>query len=354
MSFDAEYIDGFQYHADLLQTVDVKSYDELTEIFKLHVSRLTGKMRDMRSIDTNPISNPFCRHMCSSEQPRSVICRNCYAIRSLISGRANCILPYECNSILLSNFNLPDECLPTKRDLGITRSGKVRAVRFNSYGELINERHVRNLFNICDLHPTVPFTLFFKNKAPLSRAIQKYGKPDNLIIIQSNIFLNDPDTERLLDGPERVPDYVDKIFSVYTPEFLQHMAAAGTPIRVNCRADAGACRYTCGGGEIGDIDSPLGRCYDIESAYDYVYRKGHPELVNEVLKQGSSELNEVPDVAEVIDSVRRMTHIMGQKATQRRFRMLEVASGLEIINELTYFGVEDDLIAEMAEDAVRY
>jgi len=188
----------------------------------------------------------------------------------------------------------------------------------------------------------------------LSRAIQKYGKPDNLIIIQSNIFLNDPDTERLLDGPERVPDYVDKIFSVYTPEFLRHMAAAGTPIRVNCRADIGACRYTCGGGEIGDIDSPLGRCYDIESAYDYVYRKGHPELVNEVLKRGSSELNEVPDVAEVIDSVRRMTHIMGQKATQRRFRMLEVASGLEIINELTYFGVEDDLIAEMAEDAVGY
>jgi hypothetical protein len=333
MSFSGQYLEGFDYYDDLLDFVGLQSYDDMVKLFKVHVTHPLGKMLDMRCVDTNPISNPFCRSMCLSSNP-NIVCRNCYSIDMLYRRRRHCVLPYECNSILLGNFLLPDECLPTK-EFGVT-SKRIQAVRFNASGELINETHVRNLFNICELNPTKMFSLFFKNQTPLHKVITNEGKPENLVVVYSNPILNDANTSRYIDGRERLPEYVDKIFSVYEPNFLSLMMQRGTPIRVNCRGGSGACRYMCAGGKVGDFSSPAGRCYDVEYARAYVEEMGHPEFVNEIIKPNSQEIFNLPESSAVIDSVRTIDFIVKQKKTRQRFKFIDVSHGVELINHLVY------------------
>jgi hypothetical protein len=101
----------------------------------IHITQHSGKMLGINSISTNNNSNKFCKKM--SKNPKT-ICSKCYANR-LVKLRPSLENRLELNSLELSLNILHFKQIPTINALYF---------RFNSFGELINETHFRNLVNI--------------------------------------------------------------------------------------------------------------------------------------------------------------------------------------------------------------
>ena len=175
---------------------------------KLKLSAMTGKLAGITGINTSSLDNEFCQAM--SQRKGNVVCKYCYANRNLSTFRKNCREAWKNNGKTLSSGILDEEHLPKI---------KTPIVRFNGYGELINKTHLLNIFNICRVNPDVQFTLWTKR----FRLVQKYldQKPDNLILIYSNPYL---------DKPSILPKGFDKTFNVKTENCTA---------RINC---SGACR----------------------------------------------------------------------------------------------------------------
>lgn len=111
--------------------------------------------------------------------------------------RKSCVLPFEVNSQLLSKSFIK---VPRIKD---------RFFRFNSHGELINSLHLFNLYRIAIKNSQTTFTLWSKRIGIVSRFFKKHKKPDNLILIYSNPFI---------DKKVKKPKVFDKVFNVKTKD----------------------------------------------------------------------------------------------------------------------------------------
>ena len=105
----------------------------------LHITIGSGKMDGIVSINTSSLQNDFCQSM---HDCRDNVCNSCYAIR-LTKFRSTLENKLEKNSELLSEAPLADDQIPAK-------IGTAKLVRFNSFGELINTQHYRNLIKIVE------------------------------------------------------------------------------------------------------------------------------------------------------------------------------------------------------------
>lgn len=169
--------------------------------------KMTGKLTGIQSINTNPLTNPFCIKMSSNN---STVCSQCYSQKMLKTYRAACARPWEENGKVLSERLIPTEYLPTIIELFF---------RLSAHGEIINTTMYRNYLAIARKNPDTLFALWTKRKDIISRI----GKEDvkNLILIYSSPILNDPSP--------KIPKHFDKVFTVYTPEF-----AYENKIAINC------------------------------------------------------------------------------------------------------------------------
>jgi len=170
---------------------------------------MSGKMRNMWSINTNSLTNPFC---CNRSQTNT-ICAYCYSRKMLKGLRASCVLAFEYNSKLLSSNVLPENILPV-----ICKP----ILRFSAHGELLNLTHMKNYLNIARKNPKTIFGFWTKRLDIVTAQHLKF-KPKNIIYIYSNPTINDP--------MPVVPKQFDKIFSVYTKDFL----AGHKRIKINCK-----------------------------------------------------------------------------------------------------------------------
>lgn len=164
----------------------------------VHITKHQGKMEGILSVSTSTLNNPFCQ-----SHPEQ-ICDFCYA-RKLESIRPSLHSYLAHNSELLSTV-LPDTLLP--------RFARGSFVRFNSFGELINEHHVENLVRICELNPDSRFTLWTKRVGLLPKDLKK--KPPNYKVVYSWGPL-DPPLE-WLEGIIRTWPWIDHVFAVYTKD----------------------------------------------------------------------------------------------------------------------------------------
>ena len=164
----------------------------------LRVSNGSGKMLDIRSLNTNTLTNPFCQKMVKSKD-KSIICTQCYSEAMLRGIRKNCVTSWQQNSDILSGGLIPDHMLPTILDAFF---------RFSSHGELINLIMLENFHNIALHNPHCSFALWTKRKDLIN---QFYGapsynaKPSNLILIYSNPIIN-----RVMATP---PKFFDRTFN---------------------------------------------------------------------------------------------------------------------------------------------
>jgi hypothetical protein len=139
----------------------------LNTLSQVHVTKGSGKMKDIPSINTSSLENQFC----IAKAKTNSVCAVCYSnkLSKLRPSLENRLIQ---NSALLSSRLLSDIELPVIN---------ARFIRFSSYGELENETHYMNLVNIAKRNPFSTFALWTKR----ADIVMKHPKEPNIKYIYS-------------------------------------------------------------------------------------------------------------------------------------------------------------------------
>ena len=176
----------------------------MNDIIKL--SKMSGKLKNVPSINTNTVTNDFCIKMNKSNNDKC-ICKYCYSHNMLNTFRKNCQKSFQHNSNLLKTI-LSDNQLPIIKNNDI--------LRINSHGEIINDNHVRNIIKICELNKNITVSLYTKRINIVNKVLDEIGyKPNNLIIVYSNPIIDKPIDKK---PSNKFYKYVDKIFNVLSTD----------------------------------------------------------------------------------------------------------------------------------------
>jgi hypothetical protein len=160
----------------------------------------SNKMDGMVSINTNSLTNAFCLRMRETDS----ICKSCYTKRmEKISKQM--VSAFQRNTEALTSPDFQAEVI------------NASTVRFNSFGELMNTQHYKNLLKICKANPNTSFTLWTK-RPDIVQAVGE--KADNLILIYSCHMKNQI---------EDIPLMFDKTFTVYTTKYIRENGK-----KINC------------------------------------------------------------------------------------------------------------------------
>lgn len=183
---------------------------EFKRVTGITISKMTGKMEDMKGITTSCLCNEHCKQYSQNED---FVCSKCYA-ESFLSYRKNVRDNYERNTQVLTSRMLNGNELPDIRE---------DIFRFESFGDLNNITQCINYFNICKANPETTFALWTKNPFIVEETIKNgESKPDNLVIVLSSLKLNEPiDIGKF--------GFADKVFTVYTADY-----ALENKIEINC------------------------------------------------------------------------------------------------------------------------
>ena len=165
----------------------------------IHISTMSGKLKGIKAINTNTLTNKFCIAMAKSKIPNH-ICPNCYSKEMLETFRKNCTEKFQYNSDLLSTKIIPFEKLPYINE---------QIFRFSAHGELINMLHLINLMNLVNKNKGCTFTLWTKKDSLVNSYLKGNKKPDNLILVYSN---------EIIDTVAKLPKNFDKTFNNVSSE----------------------------------------------------------------------------------------------------------------------------------------
>lgn len=211
----------------------------------IFISKMTGKLEGIESINTNTINNEFCKKM---RKNKNSICHKCYSYEMLTTARQKCVPNWEHNRIVLTTNVINIKELP-KINFRKWKKKKRKYFRLSAHGEIENENMYINYINIVKKNPEITFALWTKRKD----LVKKYGKmgASNVIFIYSTIALN-------IINPE-LPEGFDKVFSVYTAEFVKN-----NEIDINCASPKETRCLKCM------------KCYDVNNTEIYI---------NEVIKK---------------------------------------------------------------------
>ena len=155
---------------------------------EVHITNGSGKLDEIKSINTNTVTNDFCIKM-NKAKDTNIICTKCYSHAMLKTFRKNCQPAFQRNSDLLSSRVLQQEELPLILDAFF---------RFDSHGELINITNLINYVNIAKKNPHCSFGLWTKRKDIINRYFKDNDCPPNLILIYSN-----PKISNILSKPPK-------------------------------------------------------------------------------------------------------------------------------------------------------
>ena len=159
---------------------------------KLKITVGTGKLEDVRSLNTSPLSNSFCMKMSKGNS----VCSKCYSIKSLKTYRKGCDKAWDRNGDILTEKVYPVEEMPFLNDA---------IFRIHSHGELINETHLENVYNLARRNPQTTISIFTKRKDLVAKV---KDRPENVILVYSN-----PVMDRVMETP---PPNFHKVFNVVT------------------------------------------------------------------------------------------------------------------------------------------
>ena len=169
------------------------------------------KLKGLASLNTSTLENPFCQKMICN---KDLVCGRCYAktleqFRHLVHER------FAKNGVALSK-KIKDSEVPIVN---------WKTVRFNSFGELINATHYKNLLKIVEANPGTMFALWTKRYD----IIKKHRKDfDNLIHVYSSPKMNTVST--------KFEKMFDKIFTVFNIKYVRE-----NNVDINCTGSCATC-----------------------------------------------------------------------------------------------------------------
>jgi len=181
---------------------------------KIHVTKkMTGKMKGFKSINSNPITNQFCMAMSTC---KIAVCHKCYSTKMLTTVYKKLAQPaFERNNKILSESVLPLSDLPIIKE---------KYFRFHAHGELINLNHITNFMNIAIKNKDTTFGFWTKRIDLVYEYINSVNKvPNNVVMIYSKPLIDQNITI--------APKHFDKVFSVYTKEYVEK-----NKVKINCGA----------------------------------------------------------------------------------------------------------------------
>lgn len=160
----------------------------------LHITKhkKNTKMESFYSLNTSSLTNSYCIYYSKNSQNICYYCyshRQCKRYTSLEKHNIN-------NSYKLAYTNIEMQFIPYKY------------LRLNSFGELINYKHIENLCKLAFYNNDTTFSLFTKRYDLISEYFHYNVKPKNLIIVLSSLKLNE------IIHKENYSDIIDKTFSV--------------------------------------------------------------------------------------------------------------------------------------------
>lgn len=185
--------------------------DLFKELFGIRLSEsMTGKLENVLGISTFAGENENCQKM--SQDPEKV-CSHCYAM-AYSSFKPIVRETYTRNGRILKNAIIPVEYWPVMVGYPISR--------IESFGDVASIIQCINYINFTKANAHITVTFFTKAPGFWNMAIKQTGKPENMVSVISNPFL---------DCPEFTINFswADYIFSVYSMDF-----AADNNIEINC------------------------------------------------------------------------------------------------------------------------
>lgn len=194
-----------------------------------------NKLEGIVSLNTSTFFNSFCNAIgCRKEKrkdrKKDKICHYCYAEK-------NELIYKNLEKVLVDNSKILSE---TKVKPFFINAAYVR---IHSFGELINDQHMENIYNIAKFNKHVTFCLMTKRY----NIAMKYPKLKNVIYIASSPIINKKITD------EKVLSYFDKTFTVYEPDFdIEKLG-----LKINCHGlsckDCKKCYTRRGSKEINEL-----------------------------------------------------------------------------------------------------
>lgn len=177
---------------------------------RLTKSTMTGKLRGIDSLNTNPLFNDRCLNLMTCEDS---ICSSCYSVRMLISSRIHCNQSWLLNTLIIGGRPLENSDL-------LYLGFQTELVRLNSHGELVNMQHLENIVKIASFYPMIQFSLFTKRKDLINKMFKSEPIPDNLTLVYSSVKKN---------VKQRKPKHFHKVFSVFNKKEAEKQG-----IEINC------------------------------------------------------------------------------------------------------------------------
>lgn len=210
--------------ARAIESRELTFKEMLDLVNSINVSELTGKLTGFYAVSTSVLMNPICQARAKVD---GSICKECYAANNVARYSQLC-QALECNYEILNGF-LIDEIAWTALTIPTTNGYS----RIEAHGDVATVTCARNYIRIINSHSWIKFGVWTKNIDLWIKAFElEGGKPENMTFIVSSPFVN-----VVMDIPEYAKPFVDHVFTVYDPAYVEEH-----DITINCGArDCGAC-----------------------------------------------------------------------------------------------------------------
>lgn len=189
----------------------------------------SGKIEGIFSLDSSASNCSFCRQLreyAAKHPEKNIVCSKCYDIAQE-SYKINALARHTLNLMIMETVEFEIDELRMLSAYGL--------VRVNSSGDASNYTYAANMIKFAIAHADCRVAIWSKNTAVYVKACDTYGKPDNVVLIQSSMYIG---------KPCKLAKYFDYSFTVYVDTDAVENALANGACECNGKK-CKACGYKC-------------------------------------------------------------------------------------------------------------
>lgn len=187
----------------------------------------SGKIEGVFSLDSTATNCVFCQRMREAAKLNpDIICGHCYDAKQEMY-KIQALNRHTLNMLIMSRVDFTIEELKALHVYGL--------VRVNSSGDAANKTYAANMIKFAFAHPDCKVAIWSKNAPAYIAACDEYGKPENVTMIQSSVFIN---------KPGKLAKYFDHMFTVYNDAAAVNEAIQGGACECNGKK-CSECGYKC-------------------------------------------------------------------------------------------------------------